>query len=463
MKKLSFITHRVLKAGLISALAAFISSCGWIDTELNVNPDEPGDVPMSLLVPGIQQNMGFILMGNNSVRTTNMWMQLYDGVSRQSHSEARYQLTPADVNNYWQSLYTEELMNAKILTDKAVEEGSPHNEGLGKILTAYSLAVATDLFGDIPYSDALKGAEGVMQAKYDTQEQIYNTIFSLLDDAIAKLGAAEEPVGIEGDVIYGGDAAAWINAARAIKARAELQLSKQNGTTAYNNALALVDAFSSSADDMEVPFETANPNPVFQFMQDRTDIRICQTWLDELESTNDPRIPFYVALDENGEYTGSEAGAENEAASYLGDYMAGNTAPVVLMSYAELKFIEAEAALMTGDADRAATAYKAGVAASVAKVTGAANQEWLDANIETETGGTITLEKIIMQKRHALVGQVQPFSDWRRTGIPTLSLVIGATTTEVPRRFPYSQEEIIYNPDNVPSYGTITNRVWWDQ
>ena len=284
----------------------------------------------------------------------------------------------------------------------------------------------------------------------------------MLDEAIGLLGTAEEPVGIVGDVIYGGDADAWISAARAIKARAELQLSKVNGNNAYTGALALTDAFASSAEDMEVPWESANTGPVYQFMLDRGDIRMCQTFIDELEANSDPRIPFYVAENDDGELIGSVPGGEYEAASNPGDYMAGATSPTVLMSYAELKFIEAEAALQTGDADRAAVAYIAAVSASVAKVTGDANQDWIDANIGAETGATITLEKIMMQKRHALVGQVQPYSDWRRTGIPTLSLALGATKAEIPRRFPYAQDETIYNP-NVPSIGSILIPVWWDE
>jgi len=464
MKKINFKNHWIVKAGVILILVAFISSCEtWIDTEMNVDPDAPGDVPMNLLMPGIQQTMGFSLQGNNTVRTVNMWVQILDGVSRQSHTEGKYTHTPADVNNLWGNIYTEMLVNAKILADKAVEQGSPHNEAVANILTAYTLGIATDLFGDIPYSEALRGTEGVLKASFDTQQEIYATLMGLLDDAVTLLGE-EEPVGIDGDVIYGGSAGAWINAARAIKARAELQLSKRNGATAYTNALALTDAFSSNDDDMEVPWETANTNPIYQFMVDRGDIRMSQTLLDELEANNDPRIPFYYGEDPDGGITGSIPGSENEDASPPGDHIAANTAPSVLMSYAELKFIEAEAALQTGNASRAATAYQEAVTASVTKVTGAAPDSAFTADVITSvTAGNITLEDIIMQKRHALVGQVQAYSDWRRTGIPTLELVIGATKTGIPRRFPYAQDETIYNPDNIPEVANTLVPVWWDE
>ncbi|MCK4993299.1 MAG: SusD/RagB family nutrient-binding outer membrane lipoprotein, partial [Bacteroidales bacterium] len=465
MKKVNFITHKILKVGLIALLITLMASCEtWIDPEMNIDPDAPGDVPMSLLIPGIQQNMGFVLLGNDVVRTTNIWVQIYDGVERQSHTHARYQLTSANVGNPWSSIYTEILMNAKILEEKAVEEESPYNAGVSKVMTAYTLAITSDVWGDIPYSDALQGGDNILKPLFDTQEQIYTSIFSLLDGAIADLSQdpANNLIDIDGDVIYGGDETAWLNAARAIKARAELQLSKKNGAAAYNNALALVDAFSSNGDDMEVPFEGSQPNPLYQFMEQRTDIRMCQTFLDELEATSDPRIPFYAAEDGDGNYTGSVPGGENAAASYPGDYQAAIDAPTVLISYAELKFIEAEAALQTGAAVRAAAAFKAGVAASILKVTGDANQDWLDTNIETVDENSITLEMIMMQKRHALASELQPYSDWRRTGIPNLSMAIGSTKTEIPRRYPYPQDEIIYNP-NVPSIGSIIDPVWWDQ
>ena len=96
-------------------------------------------------------------------------------------------------------------------------------------------------------------------------------------------------------------------------------------------------------------------------------------------------------------------------------------------------------------------------------MTGVADQTWMDDNNITATAAGITLEKIMEQKRVALIGQIQPFSDWRRTGYPMLSLATGATKTEIPRRFPYSQDESIYNPDNVPSIGSITDPVWWDE
>lgn len=469
MKKYSLNVFKVFKIGLMFLLILFLSSCEkFIDPDINIDPDAPADVPMNLLMPAIQQSMGYNLLGNNSVRTNNIWMQHFDGVERQSFTEARYQLTPADVNNLWSSIYTEMMMNTLIFIDKAENtEGkeSPYNAGAGKVLLAITLGISTDLFGDMPYSDAFKGTENVLQPVFDTQEQIYTSLFLLLDAAIADLSkpAADNKVDIDGDVIYGNKEGLYLKAAYALKARHKLQLSKKNGNAAYTDALAAVaNAFTSIADDMEVPFDNDRKNPIFQFMEQRTDIRMCATFIDMLQAPNDPRLPYYAEQDGDGNYTGSEPGAEDASASYPGSFNASDDSPVILISYMEVKFIEAEANFQLVNKADALAAYKEAVAASVLKVTGAANDTWLDANINNETEGTLTLEKIMVQKYIALYSQNQPYFDWRRTSFPVLNLAAGAKTSEIPRRFPYAQSEIDYNPSNVPLV-VITDRVWWDQ
>ncbi len=318
--------------------------------------------------------------------------------------------------------------------------------------------------GDIPYSDALKGEDNVLEAEFDTQEEVYNSIFQLLDDAIANLEkpSSENLVDIEGDVFYDGDPDAWLMAAHSLKARHLLQLSKPNGNAAYTAALAEVaDGFTGNGDNMSCPFAITNQNPLFQFMEQRSgDLVMCSTLLNEMDATSDPRIPEYYAEDGDGGYSGSDPGSENDAVSLPGPYIAGQTASTHLMTYAELMFIEAECLLQTGDAAGAATAYIEAVEASIDQL-GVDGETWLDDNIRSEDAGSITLNKIIMQKRHALVGQLQPYNDWRRTGIPSLSLAAGATLTAMPQRFPYSQDEGIYNPDNVPTGITLIMPLWW--
>lgn len=441
--------------------AVSLSSCEkWIDTSLNTDPDSPSDVPMNLMLPGIEQKLGYNMAGGEIVRTTNIWMQQFDGVDRQSYTEACYQIVPGDVNNLWNSFYTGILMNSKVLLDKSEASQSPHFSGVARVLTATTLGTATDLFGDMPFSKAFKGNKNVLTPDFDSQQKIYDTIFVILDEAITNLSSTTNAISLGGDVIYAGNLAKWKKAAYSIKARHLLQLSEVNGNAAYTAALAAAaDGFSSNADDFSVPWNADNHNPLFQFMEQRGDVRMGATLINLMKTNNDPRLPFFAEKDDANSYSGSISGSQNDLASKPGVYVAGETTPSVIMSYSELKFIMAEAYFKLGQIAPAQAAYEAAVAASVLKVTGNANTAWLAANIN---GVAVTLPLIMTQKYIATLGTNQAFADFRRTGLPTMPLPIGAVIPNMPTRFPYAQEEITYNGTHVPDV-TISTKLWWDK
>lgn len=460
MKK--YLNNIINTAGLALVFVLALSSCEkWIDTSLNTDPDSPVDVPMRLMLPAIEQKLGYNMAGNELLRTTAIWMQQFDGVDRQSYTEAIYQLVPGDVNNLWNAFYPGILMNSKIMLNKAEETESPHFAGVARVLIGATLGMATDLFGDMPFSKAFRGSENSLTPEFDSQEMIYDTLFTILDDAIADLSITTSVFPLAGDVIYAGNLAKWKKAAYSIKARHLLQLSLVNGNAAYTAALtAAASGFSSNADDFIVPWNVDNHNPIFQFMEQRGDVRMGATLVDMMKASSDPRLAFYAELDEDDEYTGSIAGSQNDAASKPGAYISAAIAPSVIMSYAELKFIESEANFRLGQAVPARAAFQAGVAASVLKVTGAANTVWLDANINGIAN--VTLELIMAQKYIATYGNSQSYADYRRTGLPTMTLPIGALIPTMPVRFPYAQEEITYNGANVPAV-TLSSKLWWDR
>jgi len=354
------------------------------------------------------------------------------------------------------------MINSKILMQKAVSTKSPAYGGVAKVLMAYYLGVTTDLWGDIPYSNALNGANNQVTSTYDTQQTIYTTIFTLLDGAITDLSSTSSVyVPSSDDVIYGGDLAKWIKTAHALKARYKLHLAKVNGTTAYTDALTeLASAYSSSNEDFKVAFGSAynNSNPIFQFMDQRGGyIAANSTYMNMLSATNDPRKAVY--FDGN---IGSPSGAPNTSAATIGAKYGSTDSPVELISFTEIQFIKAEALFATSDLPGAAAAYNAGLKASITK-EGVYDDVWYNAN--TLTGATITLEKIINQKYLSSFLQIETFTDWRRTGFPTLTLATGAVTSEIPRRYPYPSFERLYNGDNLAKEGkiTITSHVWWDK
>ena len=145
----------------------------------------------------------------------------------------------------------------------------------------------------------------------------------------------------------------------------------------------------------------------------------------------------------------------------MGSLYASINSPIPLVSFAEQKGIEAEAALRTGDRERAARAYNQMVLASL-RNAGVTNAPF-ESRYAAETGATITPEKIMTQKHISLFSQAEVWTDYRRTGFPVLvppaNSAIGPV---IPRRLPYPLDERSYNAAHVPAGGGITGRVWWD-
>lgn len=450
-------------AGLILLMFVFGACKKWLDPEYNKDPNKPSDVSINLLLPGTQVGLGYAV-GGDLKYAASMWMQQLAGGANQPLAYDQYNFTQSDVDNAWKwGMYSGPMVDLNVIIQKADAQGCPWYRGMARVLMAYSIGCVTDLWNDVPYSEAFQG-DANLTPKYDTQEQIYASINTLLDGAIADFAQpASANVLFPGgdDFIYGGDVDRWIRAAWTLKARYALHLSKRQGAAAYNNVLTYIaNGLTSSSEDFEVYF--GNPsnenNPMYQFMfTDRPgDIVVGAFLVDTMIATSDPRLPMLV--DTTGGAVGSHAG-EGEAASAPGPFWASPNSAVPFISFVELKFMEAEARLQTSDPAGAATAFNDAVKASLAKM-GVSDPAW-EAIYANETAGTITLEKIIMQKYIALCYQLEVYNDYRRTGFPNLTPAVKGVVGQIPRRYPYPTSERLYNGSNMPSV-TILDKVWWD-
>ncbi len=441
------------------SILAFTGCDKWIDTDINIDPDVPSEVPVELLMPSMESALAYHIGGNRAVKTSAIFLQQINGVARNSNSEANYSLSSTDTDDIWRRMYYQGMVDAVKIIELGYELDSPHYSGAAKVCLAMSLGTLTNLFGDIPYTEAFLGSDGELTPSYNSQQDIYGAIDILLSGAITDLQSTENIFDIEGDLIYDGDTGDWIKAANSFRARYALYRGN------YADALTYAAASFEPGEDFKLGFGTENnqSGPIYQYNTTSAwgaDIVMASTFIDMLNGVNDPRLPFYADLS-GGVYLGSAPGSEDDNVSDLGDYNDTPDAPVLFSSYAEMKFIEAECYLEQSvpDADAAADAYIAAVEASVAYVTGGAdNEAWLDANIRTETGASITLEKIITQKYIAMYSTVVPYDDYRRTGYPALTPVAGAGA--IPVRFPYPQSEISYNYDNVPIVNFQTDPLW---
>jgi hypothetical protein len=321
---------------------------------------------------------------------------------------------------------------------------NPQARGVGKILMATALGQATDLWGDIPYTEAFKGNADLKPA-YDTQQSIYAVISTLLTEAIADLGTANGanaiPLGSSSnDLIYNGDKTKWIAAARSLRARYALHLSKK-GTPDYTAIIADCNAgITSNANDMQLTFGTteSNANPLYQFNDQRGDVAPSSTFA--TFAAGDPRLAVFAA----GEAFGTFYGSINS--------------PVPFISFVETKFILAEAQLRKTAPDQTAanTAYDAAVTASLAKFS-ITDATWLTNNTSGVLG-VRSIKNIIEAKYIALFLQIEAYNDYRRTGYPVLVPTVGSA---VPSRYPYCTDERLYNAESVPSGITLNSPVWW--
>jgi hypothetical protein len=268
----------------------------------------------------------------------------------------------------------------------------------------------------------------------------------------------------------------WLKAARAMKARYQLHLSKQDASS-WSKALALINAGSlaSNADDMQFAFgaNVGQQNPLFQFMDQRGDITMHKTFVDMLKLRFDPRLTVYAAPgpDTTNPYQGADWGSTGETASLPGVAVNAPDAPVFFITYAECLFIKAECEYKANPADPQVKAdLISGVTASLNK-WGVFSAPYIAAYSAVVDTLNVTLYKEILQQKYiALYNQLEPYNDWRRTnnaiGLlpnPTISAVLPPNgVLAIPRRFPYSLGEKSYNT-YTPTDVDLWQNVWWDK
>jgi hypothetical protein len=442
-------------AFFLGALMLSVSSCDFGDT--NIDPTRQADVQLKDLLPTAQAQSAYNL-GALAGRIPGILIQHFEGKEAQHLAYTRYTIGEADANNLWVSgLYNGVMKDADIMKQKAITEGNPHYLGISNIIMANALGTATSMWGDIPYSQAFKGVENLTPT-FDSQEQIYTAIQALLDEAITKLG---EPAGATppkgDDLIFKGSAAKWIATARALKARYYIHLVKRDPQAA-EKALAAINpgAIASVDDEPRFKFSDArtgaNPYALFGDQRPNT-MMIHSTLSQKLESTNDPRKDKYMATEAAGNVFFSSTNTNL--------FWAQNNSFLPLISYSEMKFIQAEALLRTGAPDTdVLDALREAVIANMTQlgINSEDYEGYLAANVNLLGFVSMEdkLEKIISQKYMALYAQgpLEVWTDYRRTGYPALTAhpdgKNGYNPSGVlPRRLTYPIDERLTNETNL--------------
>ena len=392
----------IMKASIIISAMLVSGSCteSYIDG-YDVSPNYPSDVPLTNLLSATE----VALFGNVTgefARVTSVFMQSQAGLTNQSLEEhARYQIYEGDNQNDWESIYTDWMDPATDLIARAGTE-NPWYKGIGLILKAWSGAFLSDLYDDIPFSEAILGLEN-MNPHYDSQEVVFEAVQKMLNEAIMLLSKPESdnsflPSG--DDLIFNGNAAKWTKLAWALKARYFNRISKRFADSADSVLVCVQNAITTNADNTYAVFgETANnANQWYAFYVLRPGyMGMGEYLIEKMKASSDPRLSFYSAQDVAGNYSGSgnDTRVPKLDASVLGPLYNESAKPVPLITAFEVKFLEAEAKLRNNDKSAAAEAYNDAVKLSVKWVTGADAPPAFVASNASENNTTITLQKII--------------------------------------------------------------------
>jgi hypothetical protein len=368
---------------------------------------------------------------------------------------------------------------------------------VARILQQYVYWTITDRWGDIPYTEALKGLDN-LHPKYDKQEDIYRSMSATIKTAIAAFDNST----ISGDVLYNGDVPSWKRLGNSLRLLMALQLSKRfpaagaYAATEFNAALTDAGGYiTTNAQNFTAVYPGGSfPTPWYTTYNGRKDLGESKTMTDLMASLSDTRqnvfggateqpsgsnaiapsstgIPYGLARQSTIDFTDENP---NWARVLRGDFrrQAGS---VVIISAAEVTLARAEAANRGWTTEPVASVYENGIDLSFAQWGLSAPPAYKSqaAVALGAAGSPDNISKIAIQEFIASYPDgLRAWNIWRRTGYPVLTPAIAAVNASklIPRRIAYAPDEYSSNKASVeaavallPGGDTQDARVWWDQ
>lgn len=482
-------------------------------TNLNKNPNSPEDVPPGPLFTEASRLTTARWFGGIDLRTYEWIVQQLSEV--QYNDEDRYvRVHAADTEGSFNGAYAGELKDLTQIIGKGIATNSPGVYAPAYALRTLVFSFVTDSWGDIPYSQALKGDSvgSSLTPVYDKQKDIYTDFFAVLDKASKDLSGAANALG-GADPIFGGSPASWQKFINSLRLRLAIRVSSVDPALASAQISAARSApgglILTNADNAYFPWpgDGIYNNPWADNLGARDDWRMSDRLVNIMNALSDPRLPIYAqpTQDDPTIYRGSPNGVlpmppnmPNRSSTsrpgiifYKGATVygptfggAGGSLPTSILTAAEVNFTLAEAAekgLGGLTAGQAAAYYNAGISASLNQWNDLAassgqsiSQTAMDAYLANPSvvyqGGVAGLRQIATQKYIALYTDgATSWFEWRRTCVPN-TIVPGpdATLTYVPRRLEYPTTEATANGDAlkaaiaVQGPDNLGTKVWWD-
>ncbi|RMB62963.1 SusD/RagB family nutrient-binding outer membrane lipoprotein [Dokdonia sinensis] len=462
-----------------------LSSCSNDFEEINTNPNDPVSVQPSLLLRQVIYDFGeqmsyegFVAGDLLSQHRTALDFNLFDRHALKS---------PQLGGNPWPIFYTNLRDNEIILNRSQESETFAVYEGPALILKAYMSAGLTDLFGDVPYSEAFNGINGTVTPAYDAQEDIYLAEGGILDNlnkGIEAIETYDDVIALEGDILFNGNLDNWVRFANSLKIKHLLRISDRIDVGAELQAIFNEGNYiTDNSQNAVFNFSNTEPNS-FRLAQlrvgDFNNFVLSETMENILVDLDDARLStFFRPATSTGEFDGLINGIDaTSSAAVLGDLSLAGTAfredtsvlDANFMTAWETTFALAEAAqrgLITADAEGL---YETGVAQAFDYWQTDMPDGYLDGNASFNNPDSSPLEQIITQKWIAnIINGYEGWVEYRRTGFPEF-MNVQASLNEglIPVRMPYPSEEEALNADNYQTAFNATDgnslnvRVWWD-
>ncbi|MEZ4825442.1 MAG: SusD/RagB family nutrient-binding outer membrane lipoprotein [Bacteroidia bacterium] len=468
-------------------LTIWLGACEQGFDDINTNPNAPADASAAFVLPGALVDMAYYTHYQLGINYIGLWVQQH--ASGAYPEEDQYSPRLNDINVFWNNIYDNSMKDLQYIIDN----GTPNQVAVAKILSAYGYMTLTDIWGDIPYSKALQAEKGgeYLTPEFDTQKDVYTGIIKDLDDAVNMMDKTSiEKFGDE-DLMLHGDLDLWEKFANALRLRAYLHLSQVEPATAQAGIELMLSKPlpESNSENIALYFADVpgNRNPVHSHFSGRpNDFRMSKSMIDRLiasgDSINpaDPRTGVYAQRNIEGYYVGvpngvnglGDVGLDNFTSCKFGTVFIEPTAPIYFMTYAEIAFIRAEAAARGWIADDAKTAYEAAIRASMDQygiTDETAIQNFL-TDPQVAYDAARGLELVSTQKWVAMFGQsTESWTNFRRTGWPNLPIALNDQNNgKFPKRMLYPSVEQTTNATNVATAtqrqggAELADPIWWD-
>ena len=389
---------------------------------------------------------------------------------------------PTNNSGTWDALFYS-LSDLQDLITKSELQGAYQHQGIGQILMAYQLGLVADTWGSAPYTEAF-GKVTTLQPKYDSEEQLYQAQTELIEQGIANLQkSTTATLGQNADLIHGNDIQKWIKTGYAFQARLLNKISKKSNYNPTAVLAALDKSFQSNADDAGMKVFNGL-NPWAQVARNNENL-LLDGWLsanfiNHLNGTKfgyeDPRIKFITEKSILGNtYIGTTNGQGNVGSNTLKDEcyisrkspLTSDAAPVTIISFAETKMIEAEAAFRSNNKTRAYQAYLDGIKAHFTKIGVATDElnDYLKKSTVAVGADKLTLDDIFREKYIITYLNAEAWNDLRRFDykIKDFKMPLNAKLPTFIRRLAYPSTERSENGANVPAEVSLDTKLWWDQ